>query len=96
MKKQLVFTAIMAGLAMGYLSGCSTASVTGKWNPSSPVLEALPQVLPGGCTVNEQDVSCHVVLTEDLETILIEYARACIAAGASIGECQVRIRPQAE
>jgi hypothetical protein len=83
----------MVGLATAYLSGCSTASVTAKWNPSSPVLEAIPQELPNGCDVDGTQRGCHVVLTEDLTTILIEYTRACMAAGGSIGDCQIGVRP---
>lgn len=96
MNMQRAFIAITLGVAVAYLSGCATVRSTTAWNPTNPSFGVVPVTKP--CTVvtpegEKVEESCTTLLQKDLLVLLVEYQRACVAAGGTKKGCEPHVRP---
>ena len=81
------------------LSSCA-ASRMPAWSPSNPILETAPAESECNVVLKPQDgqaeqkvkATCETLLRDDLVEIIIEYRRACVAAGGTPDTCFVSVR----
>lgn len=91
------YTALTLTVALLGSSSCALVGSTTDWNPTNPVLEVVPH--DHECTVNisgdeerKVEATCSTLLQADLVELVIEYRRACVAAGGTEETCIVTVR----
>jgi hypothetical protein len=72
-------------ITLGLISGCATVPGKSKYTVSMPTLSAHPREVP--CKLNDEAITCLVVVEEDWNAIVRELKAACIANGQTPKEC---------
>lgn len=75
--------------AMVATSSCGATARASKYPVRLPRVEGV-QTIP--CKVAGQDRKCVVLVQEDLQKIIVEFVRACVALGNKPTECGVNLR----
>ena len=74
---------------MAAASSCGATARASKYPVRLPRVEGV-QTIP--CKVAGQDRKCVVLVQEDLQKIIVEFVRACVALGNKPTDCGVNLK----